>query len=158
LKNIEKAEEKSSKRSTEDDFEIKRKNLAFLDLLLKAQSEGAQFMSNKDIRDEVSTFMFEGHDTVTTAISWTLFMLGSHPEIQQKVFEELEQVFGDSERAPTMNDLAELKYLERCIKETLRLYPSVPFFERHIREDATLDCIFKIYNRDRRQLKIIIKF
>jgi cytochrome P450 family 4 len=69
-------------------------------------------------------------------------MLGTHPEMQQKVFEELHQVFGDSQRAPTMNDLAELKYLERCIKETLRLYPSVAFFERHLREDAVLDCIY----------------
>jgi len=68
-------------------------------------------------------------------------MMGTHPEIQQKVVEELDQVFGDSGRAPTMNDLAELKYLERCIKETLRLYPSVPFFERYLREDAVLEGI-----------------
>jgi cytochrome P450 family 4 len=67
-------------------------------------------------------------------------MIGTHPEIQEKILQELNQVFGDSGRAPTMNDLADLKYLERCIKETLRLYPSVPFFERHIREDALLDC------------------
>jgi cytochrome P450 len=123
-----------------DDIGAKRSNLAFLDLLLMAQNDGAHFMNDEDIRDEVSTFMFEGHDTVTTAISWTLFMLGNHQDVQQKVFDELDAVFGTSDRAPSMNDLAELKYLERCIKETLRLYPSVPFFERQITEDALLEC------------------
>lgn len=121
-----------------DHVEGQRRSLAFLDLLILAQMEGTQFMTNKDIRDEVSTFMFEGHDTVTTATCWTLFMMGANPEIQQRVAEELKQVFGDSDRAATMSDLVELKFLERCIKETLRLFPSVPFFERHTREDANL--------------------
>ncbi|XP_059474801.1 uncharacterized protein LOC132196280 [Neocloeon triangulifer] len=116
----------------------KKKNLAFLDMLLKAQDEGGQFLTHKDLQDQVSTFMFEGHDTVTTATSWALFMMGTHPDIQEKVIEELDRVFGVSGRAPTMNDLTELKLLERCIKESLRLYPSVPFFERCIREDAIL--------------------
>jgi len=65
--------------------------------------------------------------------------MGTHPEIQKKVVEELHQVFGDSGRAPTMNDLGELKYLDCCLKETLRLYPSVPFFERYLRKDVVLE-------------------
>jgi cytochrome P450 family 4 len=65
-------------------------------------------------------------------------MMGTHPDIQEKVVEELNQVFGDSGRMPTMEDLGELKLLDRCLKETLRLYPSVPFFERYLREDAVL--------------------
>jgi cytochrome P450 len=130
--------QKNKELSKNDQVEGQRRSLAFIDLLLLAQMEGTQFMTDKDIRDEVSTFMFEGHDTVTTATCWTLFMMGTYPEIQQKVAEELKQVFGDSDRAPTMKDLAELKCLERCIKETLRLYPSVPFFERNTLEDANL--------------------
>ncbi|CAB3362145.1 Hypothetical predicted protein [Cloeon dipterum] len=119
-----------------ENIEVKRKNKAFIDTLLKAQDENESLMTDKDIRDQVNTFMAAGYDTVTTACCWVLFILGTYPEIQNKVVDELHQVFGSSGRAPTMSDLAELKYLERCIKETLRLYPSAPFFERQLREDV----------------------
>lgn len=56
--------------------------------------------------------------------------------IQEKIHEELVRVFGDSDRPVTMSDLNELKYLECCIKETLRLYPSVPAIGRTLSEDT----------------------
>lgn len=63
--------------------------------------------------------------------------------------EELYDIFGDSDRLPTMQDFNEMKYLERCIKETVRLYPSVPIIARQLREDAYLskltDFIYKHY-------------
>lgn len=54
---------------------------------------------------------------------------------QDKVVEELRGIFGDSERPPTVQDLNEMKLLERCFKESLRIYPSVSFFERTLTED-----------------------
>ncbi|GLH09720.1 Uncharacterized protein GBIM_14763 [Gryllus bimaculatus] len=62
-------------------------------------------------------------------------VFGSHPDVQEKVAEELQAIFQGSDRPPSMQDLAEMKYLERVIKETLRLYPSVPFIARHLNED-----------------------
>ena len=57
---------------------------------------------------------------------------------QNKVSEELEHIFQGSDRSVTMKDLIEMKYLERVIKESLRLYPSVPFIGREITEDIKL--------------------
>lgn len=58
----------------------KRKQ-ALLDLLLDISQDGI-FLTDEDIRDEVNTFMFAGHDTTATSISWTLYALGRHPEYQ----------------------------------------------------------------------------
>lgn len=81
----------------------------------------------------------QGHDTTSAAISWTLFLLGSSPEIQDKVMQEIDYVMdGDRTRAPTMKELMDMKYLECVIKEALRLYPSVPLIARRIKEDILL--------------------
>lgn len=82
---------------------------------------------------------FQGHDTTSASICWTLFLLGSSPEIQERVYEEIDSIFGgDRTRVATMKDLNEMKYLECAIKESLRLYPSVPFLGRHLYEDVQI--------------------
>jgi cytochrome P450 family 4 len=92
--------------------------------------------------------MFEGHDTTSAAVSWCLFLLGSNQTIQSKVLHEIDTIMcGDRERAPTMKELGEMKYLECCIKEALRLYPSVPLIARHLKEDVKIGKrIFFHYN------------
>lgn len=83
--------------------------------------------------------MSQGHDTTTGGMSWALFLLGNHPDVQEKAVQELNAIFEDNpNRAPTMRDLGEMKYLERVIKETLRLYPVVPFFSRKLEEDVQI--------------------
>ncbi|XP_054266752.1 cytochrome P450 4C1-like [Macrosteles quadrilineatus] len=114
-----------------------KKSMAFLDLLLEASEQGSK-LNTSEIREEVDTFMFEGHDTTTAGICWSLFLLGSHPEHQEKVLEELDSIFGDSDRGATTRDLNEMKYLERVIKEALRLFPSVPFIGRKVTQDTQL--------------------
>ena len=63
-----------------------------------------------------------------------MYCMGTNPDHQELVHQELDQVFGDSHRPCTMEDAAQFKYLECCIKESLRLYPSVPNFKRIIDE------------------------
>ncbi|XP_068085148.1 cytochrome P450 4c3-like, partial [Anabrus simplex] len=115
----------------------RRRRLAFLDLLLEYSQDG-DGLSQDDIREEVDTFMFEGHDTTSAAISWTLFLLGSHPHVQRKVVQELDDIFYNTDRPFTMKDLHDMRYLDCCIKEALRLYPSVPLVARQLNEDVIL--------------------
>ncbi|XP_053712540.1 cytochrome P450 4V2 [Synchiropus splendidus] len=121
---------------SDSETENGKKRRAFLDMLLKATDEEGNSMSHQEIQEEVDTFMFEGHDTTAAAMNFALHLLGSHPEAQKKVHQELHEVFGTSDRPINTEDLKKLKYLECVIKESLRLFPSVPFFARTICEDC----------------------
>lgn len=117
------------------------KRQAFLDLLLDA-NENKNLLTDQEIREEVDTFMFEGHDTTAAGISWTLYILGSYPDVQEKVFDEIDNIFNGTDRPATLADLNEMKYLERVIKESMRIFPPVPTLGRILSEDMQLDEYF----------------
>ncbi|XP_023309752.1 cytochrome P450 4V2-like isoform X1 [Anoplophora glabripennis] len=126
--------------SDSEDFGGKRK-VAFLDLLLESTIDGKP-LTRADLREEVDTFMFEGHDTTASAITFALYTLATNPDVQQKVVEEQKTIFGSNQKAyVTASDLQNMKYLELVIKETLRLYPSVPIIGRKLNEDVKWDDI-----------------
>ncbi|ELK28481.1 Cytochrome P450 4V2 [Myotis davidii] len=72
----------------------KRKRKAFLDLLLNVMDDEGNKLSHEAIREEVDTFMFEGHDTTAAGMNWALYLLGCYPEVQKKLDNELDEVFG----------------------------------------------------------------
>ena len=131
------AENKIEDEEEEENVGVKRK-LALLDVLLQSTIDGKP-LTNLDIREEVDTFMFAGHDTTTSGISFCLYNLAKHPEIQQKVFDEIRNVIGDDVNQPvTQKILNDLHYLEMVIKESLRLFPSVPIFAREVQENIKI--------------------
>ncbi|XP_038213205.1 cytochrome P450 4g15 [Zerene cesonia] len=120
-----------------DDDVGQKKRLAFLDLLLES-AQGGVVISDEEIKEQVDTIMFEGHDTTAAGSSFFLSAMGIHQDIQDKVVEELDSIFGDSDRPATFQDTLEMKYLERCLMETLRMFPPVPIIARHLKQDITM--------------------
>jgi len=114
---------------------------AFLDLLLdKVTSAGEQSLTDEEIREEVDTFMFEGHDTTAMALSWTLFLLGHNREAQRRLQAEVDEFYTIHKRESDLelDHLKGLKYLDCVIKESLRLCPSVPFIGRQTKSSLKL--------------------
>jgi len=68
-----------------------------------------------------------------------LYCMATHPQYQKLVQEELDEVFGDSDRECTTNDASKMKYLECCIKESMRLYTTVPNIARKISEEVEIN-------------------
>jgi len=101
-------------------------------------NEKNPLFTEQDIIEECCTFMLAGQESVGTAIAMTLFLLANNPKWQEICFAELNEIFGDDTRSATMQDLKKMKYLDLCIKESLRLYPSVPFFARRLGQDVKI--------------------
>ncbi|KAF8164824.1 cytochrome P450 monooxygenase pc-3 [Crassisporium funariophilum] len=78
------------------------------------------------LRDETLNILMAGRDTTANSITFSVYMLAEHPEVLQKLRQEILEKIGDSRR-PTFGDMKEMKYLRAVINETLRLYPAVPF-------------------------------
>ncbi|KAF7492036.1 Cytochrome P450 4c3 [Sarcoptes scabiei] len=127
------------------------KRLAFLDLLLQHHLVTKK-LTLEDLREEVDTFMFAGHDTTSHAISWILYMLGLHPDVQQKVWQEINSILpnkidGDDDDDDdddenydiTIEQIKQMKYLDCVIKEVLRIYPTAPFIGRDLTEDTDIN-------------------
>jgi cytochrome P450 family 4 len=118
----------------EHEVYVGKKRLAMLDLLITAKNKDA-LIDDEGIREEVDTFMFEGHDTTAVALSFALMLIAGHKSVQEQIVQEMGEVLGDIRKKPSYNDLQEMKYLERCVKEALRLYPSVHYMSRKLGED-----------------------
>lgn len=115
--------------TTGNNYEGSKKRLAFLDMLLIAQLEGYD-ITDQQIREEVDTFVFEGHDTTGSALSFALYMLSLNEDCQERAYEEAVEFEGREQE--------HMRYLEAVIKETLRLYPAVPGYYRHVMKDFQL--------------------
>uniref|UniRef100_A0A2C9JV95 Cytochrome P450 n=1 Tax=Biomphalaria glabrata TaxID=6526 RepID=A0A2C9JV95_BIOGL len=117
-----------------------KRHLDFLDILLSARDEDGKPMTDLEIRNEVDTFLFAGHDTTATAAPWIVYCLAKNPECQTKVQDEIDSVLeGRDSDCIMWSDISKLNYLALCIKEAMRLYPPAPFLQRRLNEDVTIE-------------------
>nr|NP_001165933.1 cytochrome P450 4AB22 precursor [Nasonia vitripennis] len=114
----------------------RKKRMAMLDLLLSAERDG--LIDDEGIKEEVDTFTFEGHDTTAMAMTFALLLLAENKKAQDKAREEVTEILDRSEGNMGMAQIQEFNYLERCIKESLRLFPPVATMARTITEDLQL--------------------
>ncbi|XP_002731980.1 cytochrome P450 4F2-like [Saccoglossus kowalevskii] len=116
-----------------------RKYIDFLDILLRAKDEDGNGLSDREIRDEVDTFMFEGHDTTASGLSWCLYNFAKYPEHQRRCQEEIDALLVKTKKEDIeWGDLSHLPYTTLCIKESLRIRSPVPMISRELKSPLTL--------------------
>lgn len=112
-------------------YTTRKRRYAMLDTLLVAEKNGE--IDEAGVKEEVDTFLFEGHDTTAVAMTFTLFLLAHNPDAQDQILTELKDVENSiGSEDLSMNDVVRMKYLDRVIKECLRLYSPVPFVARDV--------------------------
>lgn len=107
-----------------------------LSMLLQAQDEDGSQMSDKQLRDEVMTLFLAGHETTALSLSWSWYLLATHPEAEARFHEELDHVLGG--RAPDVSDLPKLQFTEMIAKEAMRLYPPAYAIGREAIEETEI--------------------
>lgn len=90
-------------------------------LLLARDEDTGQGMSDQQVHDEVITLLNAGHETTANALVWTWYLLSQHPDVEQGLYNELDEVLHGS--LPTVEHLPDLKYTQMVIEESMRLYP-----------------------------------
>ncbi|BAZ13485.1 cytochrome P450 [Calothrix sp. NIES-4071] len=107
----------TEKRAKQDD---KRGDV--LSLMMAARDETGQAMSDEELRDELLTILFAGHETTSTTLSWAFYQIHQNPDILEKLQHELDSL-GDNNNPM---EIAQLPYLTAVCQETLRMYPVLP--------------------------------
>lgn len=93
-------------------------------------------LSEKEIKDELVTFLLAGHETTSNALAWTMYLLSQNRGAEQALLDELRGTLGD--RLPQPEDMDRLGYTSRVVKEAMRLYPPAFVLARRAGRDTTI--------------------
>jgi cytochrome P450 len=114
--------------SSEDEGDV-------LSMLIQSRDENGEQMTEEELVGQANILFFAGHETTANTLTWTIFLLTRHPEIYAKLMDEIDTLNGET---PTVDQLQKLEYLDRVIKESMRVLPPVPFLVRVAMEDTEL--------------------
>lgn len=109
-----------------------------LSMLMTARdADTGEMMTDEQLHDEALIIFFAGHDTTSSLLTWTWYLLSKWPAVEEKMHAELATVLGG--RAPGLDDIPNLPYLRQVFDETLRLYSPIPILARDLTEDDRLN-------------------
>lgn len=107
-----------------------------LDVLLAAQLDNGEPLSDKELRDNVMALLFGGQETTPTEITWAFALLAANPDKRALLLEEVDRVLQG--RRPTFMDLEALEYCRMVFDEAMRLYPAFSFVGRDAKVDTEI--------------------
>jgi cytochrome P450 len=103
-------------------------NCGILSLLTKAGHRAGRPFTDQELRDQIFTLFFAGHETSATALCWTHYFLDRHPDVRGRFLREVESVLRG--RVPGPEDLEKLQYTEQVVQESLRVYSPIHAISR----------------------------
>lgn len=107
-------------------------------LLAAEDPDTHERLDENQLADELITFLIAGHETTAASLAFTCYLLSQHPDVEQKVIDEIDEIIGTGE--PTYDDIQKLKYLPMVMKESMRLFPSVSMQTTRItNQDTSLE-------------------
>ncbi|KAK9696451.1 hypothetical protein K7432_012448 [Basidiobolus ranarum] len=125
-----------SQRRKNPPAEDARKDL--LDFMLAAESKEGEKLDDHLIRDEIITFLSAGHNTTSSFLSWTFFELARNPDVEKKMLQEIVNAGIKPGEIPSQEQVAQCKYTDMVIKESLRYHPPIPMVLKYCQNDCTI--------------------
>lgn len=107
-----------------------------LSKLISLTDEAGHGMTDAEVRDEAMTVFLAGHETTALALTYTLHLLATHPDVYARLIDEVDRELGG--RRPNVADAPKLTFTNAVVRESLRLYPPVWAMARLVARDTEL--------------------
>ncbi|KAI9255696.1 cytochrome P450 [Phascolomyces articulosus] len=124
-------ERKESPDATDKDKDL-------LGFMLNARDEHNLSLTDENIRYQVLTFLIAGHDTTANTLAWLIYELSRNPDVERQMLQEIANVGITHDKIPTYEQISELKYMHKALKETLRKYPPVRILGKYCKKDCVV--------------------